>query len=83
MGRKAKGLDGKEREWRPNERHWLYMRGFKDGAGVRAIRPDHRDISDYMAGYKAGYLARVKAATAHAKKVGYKPTILRLAKKDR
>jgi hypothetical protein len=83
MGRKARTSDGKEREWKPNERHWLYMRGFKDGAGAHAIRPDHKDLDDYTAGYQAGFDARIKAAKKHAKLVGFKPNILRLAKRDR
>ena len=83
MGRKAKDMNGKGRDWMPQERHWLYMRGFKDGASALHIRPDHKDIDDYNAGYKAGVDARVKAAIRHQKLVGYKPSILRLTKRDR
>jgi len=80
-GRKPKGPDGKEREWTPWERSQLFRRGFMDGAGCHAMRPDHKDLQDYADGYTQGYQARSRAMARHAKKVGYVPNILRLSKR--
>jgi hypothetical protein len=82
QGRKPKDHNGKTREWTSQELHWLYMRGFKDGAGCTAMRPDHKDLDAYNDGYADGFAARSKAAKKHAKKVGYKPTILRAVKAE-
>jgi hypothetical protein len=80
--RLAKGADGVERPWTKDEKFMLFMRGWKDGAGCHAIR--HPDIQEYERGYQTGYGARAFAADAAAKRLRYKPSILRLAegKKD-
>jgi hypothetical protein len=66
-----------EREWTPHERYMLYVRGFRDGAAVKAMA--HSGLGAYDRGYADGRDARASAADAYAKEVGYEPTILRLA----
>lgn len=78
--RLAKGSDGKERPWMKSEKYMLFMRGWRDGAGGHAIRKDHEDIQEYERGYQTGYGARHLAAANAAKRLKYKPEILRLAK---
>jgi hypothetical protein len=76
--RLAQGLtDPEPREWRPQEKYMLYARGFRDGAGVRAMQ--HEGHPSYDEGYAAGRKAANKAIDAYCKKIGYKPDILRLA----
>jgi hypothetical protein len=77
--RLAKGSDGVERPWTKDEKYVLFMRGWRDGAGTHAMRKDHEDVQEYARGYQAGYDARVFAASSAAKRIKYKPRVLRLA----
>jgi hypothetical protein len=78
--RLAKGADGKERPWTPEELFQLYMRGWRDGAGGHAMRKDHDDILEYEHGYSDGRIAWGVAAARACKKLKYEPSVLRLAK---
>lgn len=77
--RLAKGIDGIERPWTPHERYMLYCRGFRDGAGIKAMSDECKGLDDYDRGYADGCKARSGAAARFAKKIGYKPTVLRTA----
>jgi len=77
--RLAKGLDGVSRPWMPRERYMLYSRGFRDGAGIKAMNAECSGLEDYDRGYADGCKARGAATTRFAKEIGYKPSILRAA----
>jgi len=78
--RLAKGADGKERPWQVNELYQLYMRGWRDGAGLKPMREDHMDCPEYNEAYAEGGRARQRVSNKAVKRLGYKPGILRLAK---
>lgn len=78
-GRLAKGRDGVERPWTVTECYQLYARGFRDGAGTRAMRSDHVGLSVYDRGYADGCAATRAACTAYAKEIGHSASILRVA----
>jgi hypothetical protein len=79
--RLAMGADGVERPWTKDEKFMLYMRGWRDGAGQRAMREEvHLTCPEYDTGYADGYEARQRASQRAAKRLKYKPSILRLAK---
>jgi hypothetical protein len=76
--RLAQGITDKvPREWLPPERARLYLRGFRDGASICAMREDHRGLVDYQRGYADGCKARQEHCAAFAAEVGYVPNILR------
>lgn len=77
--RLAKGFDGTEREWSPSERYQLFVRGFRDGAAVHAMR--HAGLGAYDRGYAAGQQARRMATSSYANEIGYEPTILRASQR--
>lgn len=66
-----------ERDWTARERYMLYVRGFRDGASVRAMR--FPGLGAYDLGYADGRAARHAAVEAYAKQIGYEPTVLRSA----
>lgn len=66
-----------EREWTPHEKYMLFAKGFRSGAGVRAIDPTCEGIEAYDRGYDEGIQARRAAIDAYAKEIGYTPSILR------
>jgi hypothetical protein len=66
-----------EREWTPHERYMLFAKGFRAGAGARAIDPACEGLGAYDRGYAEGLEARRKAVDAYAKEIGYVPSILR------
>lgn len=66
-----------EREWTPHERFMLFAKGFRSGAGVRAIDPACEGLGAYDRGYDEGIQARRSAVDAYAKEIGYVPSILR------
>ena len=66
-----------EREWTPHERYMLFAKGFRDGAGVKAIDKEREGLGAYDRGYDEGIKARREAVGAYAKEIGYEPTILR------
>lgn len=68
-----------EREWTPHERYMLYSRGFKDGAGVKAMRKDCEGLGAYERGYDEGRRSLNQHVGAYAKEIGYIPTVLRTA----
>jgi len=70
---------GIKRPWTPHERYMLFARGFRDGAGTKAMRKDHEGLGAYDRGYAAGQAAAHAAVAAYAKEIGYEPTILRAA----
>jgi hypothetical protein len=79
--RLAKGADGVERPWEKRELFMLYMRGWRDGSGQRAMREEaHLRVPEYDQGYADGYEARQRASARAAKRLKYKPEILRLVK---
>lgn len=53
----------------------LYVRGFSDGATVRAMR--HPERPAYVRGYGAGIKAKQDAVAAYCQEIGYEPSILR------
>jgi len=61
--------------WTPAEAYQLYMRGFRDGASITAMK--HSGMEPYERGYKDGMLARHAACSKFATEVGYVPGILR------
>lgn len=74
----AQGMtDPEPRDWKPVERHMLFVRGFGDGACFKAMA--HDDHCDYVAGYEEGRTARGIAIADFDAAVGYVPTVLRLA----
>jgi hypothetical protein len=73
-------VQGNERQWTPYELHNLYMRGWRDGAGASGERLNHSDVPEYAQGAKDGSEARIAAAAKAAKRLKYKPNILRIAK---
>jgi hypothetical protein len=71
---------------RPGELFACYMRGWHAGAGMRAMDPkfaEHKTRPDLKAEYERGYgdgRAAGGAASAEASaRLGYTPTVLRLA----
>jgi hypothetical protein len=60
------------------DRYHLYLIGWRDGAGMKAIR--HHGYPDYDKGYEEGRHALSAAGAAASKRTRYKPSILRLAK---
>ncbi len=68
-----------ERDWNARERYQLYVRGFRDGAAVKAMRDDHIGLGAYDRGYGDGRRALVLAAATYAEEVEYEPSILRAA----
>ncbi len=60
----------------------LYARGFSDGAGVHAMRPDHQGHPSYDNGYEDGRTARSKAVSEYCKEIGYKPNFFRTQAED-
>jgi hypothetical protein len=80
--RLSKDVHGNEKPWSPFELHNLYMRGWRDGAGTVAERLNHSDMPEYSQGYKDGYAARSAAANKAAKRLKFKPNILRLTKEQ-
>lgn len=76
MPRKAKDIAGTEREWTPAEMYQLYFRGFRDGAGITAMR--HSGLPPYDRGYRDGKKARADACAVFAKEISYRPSILRV-----
>lgn len=71
-----------------HERYMSYMRGWFDGAGRHAIRKELEDhprddlVSEYHRGYTEGQEAGRRASAKAARRLRYKPTILRLAKHE-
>jgi hypothetical protein len=82
MPRLSKDVYGNEKPWSPFALYGLYMRGWRDGAGSVSMRPNHSDVPEYADGYKAGIDARIAAGAKAAKRLKYKPNILRLAKEQ-
>lgn len=76
--------DQKQRE--RHERYMSYMFGWYDGAGRKSMRrqydghPREDLVSEYHRGYTEGQAAGRAAAMKAARRLRYKPTILRLAK---
>lgn len=66
-----------ERDWTKKECFHLYVRGFRDGAGARTKRKDHVGLGPYDRGYTDGLKAARDAAQNEAKRLDYKPEILR------
>jgi hypothetical protein len=66
-----------ERDWTVHERFQLFAKGFRSGAGVRAIDPACEGLGAYDRGYDEGIQARRDAVDAYAKEIGYTPSILR------
>ena len=75
--RKAKGIDGAEREWTPGENYQMFARGWYDGAGSKPVRPDHEGHPEYEAGFTDGVQAKYEALQRYCKRTGYAPEILR------
>lgn len=71
-----------DREWSKSERYQLYARGFRDGAGTKAMRKDHIGLGPYDRGYSDGIAATRAACNAEARRLAYEPTILRAADAD-
>jgi hypothetical protein len=70
----------------PRERFMSYYKGWRDGAGIKskdalftegAARPDLK--AEYERGYADGRRANGAASKRAAKRLGYTPTVLRLA----
>lgn len=68
-----------EREWSASERYQLYARGFRDGAATKPMRKDHIGLGPYDRGYADGVKATRAACRREAKRLGYRPTVLRAA----
>ncbi len=68
-----------EREWSAHERYQLYMRGFRDGAGIKSMRDDHIGLGAYDRGYGDGRDALHTDLDAYGKEVGHEPSVLRTA----
>lgn len=68
-----------ERDWSAGERYQLYMRGFRDGAAIKAMRDDHIGLGAYDRGYGDGRHALHVALDAYGKEVGHVPSVLRTA----
>ena len=58
------------------ERYMLFARGWSAGASAREIA---QQDADYLAGWADGADARKLALAYFARRVGYAPTVLRLA----
>lgn len=71
-----------ERDWTAHERFMLFAKGFRSGAGVRAIDPACEGLGAYDRGYDEGIKARREAVDAYAKEIGYVPSILRAQDPD-
>lgn len=80
FNRLSRSFDGTKREWSSNEKYQLFVRGFRDGAAIHAMR--HPGLGAYELGYAEGQQARGRAVDAYAKKIGHVPTILRTATTD-
>ena len=70
-------------EKRPGARYHGYMKGWHDGAGVKAIRPELANDADYLEGYRDGRLAGREAARVAGERLGYKPLVLKAAGDDK
>jgi hypothetical protein len=66
-----------DRPWFPSELYHLYARGFRNGSGGHAMRPDHQGLLAYDRGYEDGRRATQEAVAAYAREIGYEPSILR------
>ena len=68
-----------------SHRYQSYMRGWRDAASIRAMRPEFSEHSDvgiraaYDLGYAHGYAARGEASKAAQERYDYTPSILRTA----
>ena len=76
-----------EAERRAKERWYAYMRGWYDGAGVKAIREEMsehpRTGVDYLEGYRDGRAAGKKVAEEAAAHLGCRAIVLKIATTDR
>ena len=67
-------------------KYHTWIRGWRDGAGMRPMRPDHSTHptlgTTYNEAYAAGQQAARDIATTAATRFGYTPSILRLADAD-
>lgn len=61
------------------EKYMLYVRGFRDGAGVHAMRANHGGLEAYERGYADGIRARQEHVHRFCEELGYEPEILRTA----
>lgn len=77
FNRLSQSFNGASREWSPNEKYQLYVRGFRDGAAIRAMQ--HPGLGAYELGYAEGQQSRRLAANSYAIRIGHEPTILRTA----
>lgn len=74
-----KNHDTRERSY--GERYSIYMRGWKDGASIKAMADRDGWRADLVEAYESGYgdgrAARRVAASNGAEKYGYTPLIVR------
>lgn len=75
--RLSRDIDGVEHEWSPRERYMLFVRGFRDGCAVKAMRRDCVGLGAYDRGYAEGRASANVAVAAYAAEIGYEPTVLR------
>ncbi len=73
----SKLAESDPRPMSPRGQSYLFIRGFKQGAGALAQDPQSKDFAAYQRGYKEGYQAASKATFAFNQEVGYVPSILR------
>ncbi len=70
-----------DRSTQEANRYHVFARGWRDGAGSHAMRPDHMNhptlAVDYEAGYASGRDAYSNAMTAASARLGYVPCVLR------
>lgn len=64
-----------DKQWAPEEKYMLFIRGFHDG--TRGRDPRHADAVPYMEGYNTGLTAAVKATVDYCTKIGFTPSVLR------
>lgn len=70
-------LPGSDRSWALRESYMLYSSGFRDGASVKAMRPNRKGALPYDQGYVDGQKAYQSAVGSYCKDIGFTPSILR------
>lgn len=59
--------------------YMLFALGFRDGAAIRAMKPDAKGHPSYDRGYAEGQAATSRAISAYCLEIQYQPSLFRLA----
>lgn len=55
----------------------MFVRGWRDGASSKPVRPDHEGHPEYEIGFAAGVQAKCEALHRYCARTGYTPESLK------